>query len=104
MLLSIVVLSYNRPKQIERILKCLVGVEPSDFDLIIKDDLSPRRNEIADVVNCYSGTLNFDVKLHINDDNIGYDRNLIDAFDITESEYVFCSVMMIILMARSCRY
>ena len=89
MLLSIVVLSYNRPKQIERILKCLIGVKSLDFNLIIKDDFSPRRNEIADVVNRYSGTLKFDVRLHINDENIGYDRNLIDAFDITEAEHVF---------------
>ena len=38
MLLSIVVLSYNRPAQIERILKNFIGFNDNRVQLIIKDD------------------------------------------------------------------
>lgn len=89
MLISIVVLSYNRPQQIERILKNLVGIKIIDINLIIKDDLSPKTNEIRELVNRYRESLAIDVVYYCNADNLGYDRNLLDAFNITDSEYVF---------------
>lgn len=89
MILSIVVLSYNRPTQVERILKNLVGVASSEFNLIIKDDVSPLHKEINSVVEHYKSKLGFDVQLYSNEVNMGYDRNLLDAFNVTSSEYVF---------------
>lgn len=89
MLLSIVVLSYNRPAQIERILEGFVGVESEDFNVVIKDDVSPRLPEIRAVVESYNSKLNIDVSLHVNEKNLGYDRNLLDAFNIVDSHYVF---------------
>ncbi len=89
MLLSIVVLSYNRPKQIERILENFLGVNSADFNIVIKDDLSPLRVEIAEVVERYAQTLNIDVIFHTNEKNMGYDMNLINSFEVVESEYVF---------------
>lgn len=89
MLLSIVVLSYNRPLQVKRILDNLLGVFSSDFNLIIKDDCSPLQSEIAEVVSSYKSRLGFEVIFHANKSNLGYDRNLLDAFNITGAEYVF---------------
>lgn len=89
MILSIVVLSYNRPRQIDRILKNLKCAETADFNLIIKDDCSPRQDEIQAIVESYLGQHKFDVIIHKNESNLGYDRNLLDAFNITDSEYVF---------------
>lgn len=89
MLFSIVVLSYNRPEQIDRILIKLQSASAGDFNLIIKDDCSPRQDEIKNVVESYSGKHNFDVIFHKNNSNLGYDLNLLDAFNITESEYIF---------------
>ncbi|MGK0703506.1 glycosyltransferase family 2 protein [Yokenella regensburgei] len=89
MLISIVVLSYNRPLQIERILKSLVGVKSMDINLIIKDDLSPKTNEIKELVNSYKDNLAIDLVYYCNAENLGYDRNLLDAFNITDSDYVF---------------
>ena len=82
-------LSYNRPEQIDRILKKLQSASAGDFNLIIKDDCSPRQDEIKAIVESHSGKHNFDVIFHKNKSNLGYDRNLLDAFNITESEYVF---------------
>ena len=55
MLLSIVVLSYNRPDQIRRILDNLIGVMSDDFNIIIKDDVSPLASEINSIVAEYKG-------------------------------------------------
>lgn len=89
MLISIVVLSYNRPQQIERILKGLVGVRSMDINLIIKDDRSPKTNEIKSLVDRYRDNVAIELVYHCNANNLGYDRNLLDAFNITDSEYVF---------------
>jgi glycosyltransferase involved in cell wall biosynthesis len=89
MLFSIVVLSYNRPDQIERILVNLKKTSSSNFNLIIKDDCSPRQLEIQNVVEKYRSQLDFEIIFHKNDINLGYDQNLLDAFYIADSDYVF---------------
>jgi len=89
MLLSIVVLSYNRPKQIRRILNEFVGVINKDCNIIIKDDVSPRALEIKSIVTEYKGKIGIEVLMYTNSLNLGYDRNLLDAFYITNSDYVF---------------
>lgn len=89
MLFSIVVLSYNRPKQIERILKKISSVKYCDFNLIIKDDCSPKLNEIQKIVEFYAEIVEFDISLYKNESNLGYDGNLLDAFNVTNAEYLF---------------
>lgn len=89
MLLSIVVLSYNRPEQIKRILENLLEAPNSEFNLIIKDDQSPKREEIHQIVEHYQSSLKFEVIFHSNRENLGYDRNLLDSFSITNSDYIF---------------
>lgn len=89
MLLSIVVLSYNRPDQIKRILENFVDTPAGDFELVVKDDRSPRQLEIEEIVNHYKNKLQISLRLHKNESNLGYDRNLIDAFSVANAEYVF---------------
>lgn len=89
MLLSIVVLSYNRPNQIRRILDNFLDAPSGDFELILKDDRSPKLLEIENIVNQYKDRLKINFRLYKNEKNMGYDCNLIDAFGIVESEYVF---------------
>lgn len=89
MILSIVVLSYNRPEKIERILFNLINVHSEKFNLIVKDDCSPRQNEIELIVQSYAEKSNFEMIFYKNKENLGYDKNLLDAFNVTDSEYVF---------------
>ncbi|HAS8171331.1 TPA: glycosyltransferase [Vibrio vulnificus] len=89
MLVSIVILSYNRPKQIERILDGFWGINSNDFNIIIKDDVSPEISSIRNIYNKYKAKLGVELLLHENTENMGYDRNLITSFDITESNYVY---------------
>jgi hypothetical protein len=53
MLLSIVVLSYNRPIQLRRILDHFIGFADNRVKLIIKDDQSPNFDEIEKIFNFY---------------------------------------------------
>lgn len=89
MLMSIVVLSYNRPQQIKRILEHFISVKNVDLNIIIKDDVSPKAHEIKEIVDEYKEKLAIDLIYHSNTENLGYDRNLLDAFTITKSEYIF---------------
>lgn len=89
MLMSIVVLSYNRPQQIKRILEHFTGANNTDINIIIKDDVSPKANEIKEIVDEYRKKLAIDLVYHSNAENLGYDKNLLDAFNITNSEYIF---------------
>lgn len=89
MLFSIIVLSYNRPEQIERILKNLLTASSENFNLIIKDDCSPRHDEIEDIVQFYKKNSKYEIIFHKNKENLGYDKNLLDSFNITDSEYIF---------------
>ncbi|MGL6419288.1 glycosyltransferase [Aeromonas allosaccharophila] len=87
--MSIVVLSYNRPQQIKRILENFTGTNNTDINIIIKDDVSPKANEIKEIVYEYRKKLAIDLVYHSNTENLGYDKNLLDAFNITNSEYIF---------------
>lgn len=88
MLLTVVVLSYNRPQEIKCILNRLIGFSSADFSLIVKDDASPLQDEIIAIVESYKDLLSIPVFFHCNSLNLGYDRNLLNAFDIVQSEYL----------------
>jgi hypothetical protein len=89
MKLTIVVLSYNRPIELERILINLSNFKSNSIDLIIKDDCSPKIKEIRELVLKYKKLLKFEVNLHENIVNLGYDLNLKDSFYLNKSDYIF---------------
>jgi hypothetical protein len=89
MLLSIVVLSYNRPIQLRRILDHFIGFADNRVKLIIKDDQSPSYEEIEKIFNYYRSQLEVECELYRNDKNIGYDLNLWSSFWCFNSDYIF---------------
>ena len=89
MLLSIVVLSYNRPIQLSRLLSKFHGFHSLDIELIIKDDCSPLISEIRQVCNDFRAKTHLSFYLHENPRNLGYDLNLLDAFNISSGRFVF---------------
>lgn len=89
MLLSIVILSYNRPAQLERILAAFKGVDAMGIEVVVKDDCSPRLVEIVEIVGRYSELLNVPTHIIVNEINLGYDGNLLDSFGRVSGEYVF---------------
>lgn len=89
MLLSIVILSYNRPNQVSRILEKFVGFDDKRVQIIIKDDRSPRIKEIQEVYHFFKDQILIDCVLFENDKNIGYDLNLWSSFWLFDSDYIF---------------
>ena len=89
MLLTFVVLSYNRPDKLERILSHFNGFSEKDISLVIKDDNSPDFPLIENIVNKYKNTIGIPVNLIKNEFNLGYDSNLLDSFEKIDSEYLF---------------
>jgi glycosyltransferase involved in cell wall biosynthesis len=52
---SILVPSYNRPFELKRCVDSVLRSSFNNFEIIVSDDNSPLREEIAEVMNCFSG-------------------------------------------------
>lgn len=89
MSIDIIILSYNRPKQLQRILDNFMGVVIEGVNLIIKDDCSPQIDDIEELYIRYKDVLKINLALHKNTINLGYDMNLLDCFNIGNSKYIF---------------
>lgn len=89
MFLTFVVLSYNRPVELERILSHFSGFIEKDVSIVVKDDNSPYFPMIEKIVNKYKDSIGIPLVLQKNESNLGYDGNLLNAFDKIESEYIF---------------
>jgi hypothetical protein len=65
-----------------------VGFKSDEIVLIIKDDSSPLKFKINELVDKYASSICIDVSIYNNPENIGFDNNLIDAFNVVETEYL----------------
>jgi len=89
MILDIFILSYNRPKELQRIFDNFRGVTLNGVNLIVKDDCSPQIDLIENLYEKYKNILQINLVLYKNPINLGYDMNLLDCFNIGNSEYIF---------------
>ena len=83
--LTVGIISYNRPVQLLRTLKSLLPL-PLDVEVIICDDKSPR---IIEITNSISEILN-NKNIHFiqNEINIGYDKNVFNVIERSNTENV----------------
>lgn len=51
---SILVPSYNRPHELKRCVDSILRSSFDSFEIVVSDDFSPLREEIEDVMSCYS--------------------------------------------------
>jgi hypothetical protein len=85
--LTIGILSYNRPLELTRTLKYLFPL-PSNVEVVICDDKSPRLNEIKSNITDF---INLDqVRFISNEINIGYDKNLYQLIELSKSNHILC--------------
>lgn len=75
-LISICILSYNRPETIKRLLYSIHVSTLGVVEVVICEDKSPRRGEISRVAEEFKETTNFPVWYHENQENLGFDGNL----------------------------
>lgn len=74
-ILSICIPSYNRPIELDRLLRS-IDYTGDDIEIVICEDCSPKRQEICHVVEAFSKDTCYKILYHENIQNCGYDKNL----------------------------
>ena len=74
--LSICIPSYNRPDELYRLLNSIDVSDADAIEIVIREDHSPRRNEIRSKVEEYRAKSAYDVVYIENESNYGYDKNI----------------------------
>lgn len=92
MVLSICITSYNRPKELQRCLSSIDVKESKKIEIVISEDVSPKREDIRRVINNFIQDSKYRVVPNFNTENLGYDRNLGKLISLATGEYIlFCS-------------
>lgn len=89
MSIDIVILSYNRPGSLERLLKSLMSLDSNAITIHINDDNSPQKNELLEIFDFYKSKLRVPIFFHSRSSNVGYDANLMSSFSIGNGKYTF---------------
>lgn len=88
--LSVCIPSYNRPKELLRLLRT-IDCDPAETQIVICEDHAPKRLEVRAAVEEFKSETPYVVKYVENEVNKGYDWNLRDFITTAEGEYiVFC--------------
>lgn len=75
--LSICIPSYNRPAELERLLRSIDCTRYADeIEIVITEDKSPKREEVRTTVEGFRETSPYSVVYHENTENLGYDHNI----------------------------
>ncbi len=75
-LFSVCIPAYNRPHYLGSLLDSIFAQEFHDFEIVICEDKSPQRNQIAAVVRQYQSRYPEMLRYFENEENLGYDANV----------------------------
>lgn len=75
-LLSICIPSYNRVQELERLLNSIDAKASNDIEIVIREDQSPKREQIRIMVSAYQENSQYRVNYIENETNYGYDKNI----------------------------
>lgn len=85
--LSICIPAYNRPKQLGELLQS-IDCNPLDIEIIICEDLAPKRLEVRAVANEFVSASVYETHYHENITNRGFDGNLRRLVECANGEYI----------------
>lgn len=86
--ISICIPSYNRPKELYRLLKSIDSKKKEKFEIIICEDKSPKRDEVNAIVKKYISEVEYEVKYFENKINLGYDKNLKELISKSSGNFI----------------
>ena len=95
-LVSVVVLSYDRPALLARALDSIVAQGYANVETIVVDNRSPRSEEVAALVGAYDG-----VRLIRNGANLGFTGGMNRGIEAARGLYLYCTNDDM-LLARDC--
>lgn len=85
--ISICIPSYNRPCELLKLLMSL-DCNPADVEVVICEDLAPKRDDVRDVVVAFTETSAYPIRYHENPQNLGFDGNLRRLVECATGEYI----------------
>lgn len=88
-LLSVCIPAYNRASLLPAVLDSVVAQDFDDWECVIAEDLSPEREAIRAVVDRYAAAHPGKFRLHLNAENLGYDRNFRNLVRLARGQYLF---------------
>ena len=88
-LFSICIPAYNRARHLSALLDSIFAQDFQDFEIVICEDLSPEREQIAAVVREYQGHFPEVIRYFENHENLGYDGNIRNLVQRASGEFCF---------------
>jgi abequosyltransferase len=89
--ISICIPAYNRPLELLELLESIERQEYKPYEVIICEDNSPQRLDIAKVIQSFMMRSTLNVRYYENEKNLGYDANLRTTISLARGDYVFLS-------------
>ncbi len=86
--ISVCIPAYNRAGVLPALLDSVLSQDYCDFDIVIAEDLSPERPEIASIVSNYRRQFGNKVLYYENPQTLGYDGNLRRLVELATGDYV----------------
>lgn len=86
---SICIPAYNRARHLPGLLDSVFSQEFADFNVVICEDRSPERAQIAEIVRQYSQAHPGQIFYNENDTNLGYDGNIRQLVEKANGQFCF---------------
>jgi len=88
-LISVISFTYNRPQHVAPLIESVLAQDFDDWEIVIAEDHSPAREQVREIVASYSAKYGDKIRLHLNDENYGYDKAFRTCVEQARGEYVF---------------
>lgn len=88
-LLSIIVPTYGRAEHVGPLIDSVLEQQFDDWEFVIAEDHSPRRDEVRAVVESYATRVGPRIRFHQNETTLGYDANFRNLVELARGEYLF---------------
>lgn len=87
--LSVIVPTYGRADDIGPLIDSVLAQDFDDWELVVAEDYSPRRDEVRAVVDEYRQRVGERIRFHQNQETLGYDANFRNLIDLARGDFVF---------------
>ena len=85
---SICIPSYNRPKELRRLLESIDTKRISEVQIVICEDKAPKRLEVRNVVEVFKKHSDYVIKYIENPENLGHGKNLRECITQANGKYI----------------
>lgn len=88
-LLSVIVPTYGRVEHVGPLIDSVLAQDFDDWEFVIAEDCSPRREEVRAVVGKYVQSVGSRIRYHQNEETLGYDANFRRLVDLACGAFIF---------------